>query len=741
MTNAALTITNPLVLYRALVATNRISPDPSQLRLALHLQKLYERLKDYEPAVAYKKRLSQVGRILKDEKGGDSEVTKSIGLRGIWTSLLEQKAKRDSLALTRVLNSHDAALQLDSPKGLMLHGEVGTGKSMLIDLFADCLPTTKKRRWHFNTFMLETFARLEQLRRSQSSGGSLSSDEYSLLWLARDLIKTSPILFLDEFQLPDRTSSKIMSNLMTGFFQLGGVLIATSNRMPDELAKAAGMQFVQPSNRMDSLGWRLGLRGSRSKSKGGMFAGEGEFGQFLELLKARCDVWEIDGGRDYRRSEAEKKAEVEKDFSQAENIAIPGMMSNFGTGSHSAPPAAPTGKAALELPTNYFVQETASSSSLPKDFSDAQLTATGNTFISSNDIPWQPSSLTVYGRTVYIPRSHNNVASFTFTEICATHLGPADYISLSSTYHTIIITDIPILTSLLKNEARRFITLLDALYEARCKLLIFAAAGPDDIFFPETRRKRVVGEGEEEETPDQDATYSETFSDIHQDLTAPFRPNISSYTNGSDPDYTHARLQGLLAEDALEDDPPNRVRRTTGLTDEEIRDVRSTPNFVQTVAFIGEDEKFAYKRAASRLWEMCSRKWWDRTEEGWWRPLPVGLRSWEKTSSSSSTLTLLEENSKGLDLARDHVPVGAGEGMGGERGVNEKDDEVLFRHGASPFRNAKEAPPKFDWTHIWGTGVPWGKRAGAWGKGVEGLKDRKKGSGDGKGDGQGENRE
>jgi protein AFG1 len=85
----------------------------------------------------------------------------------------------------------------------MLHGEVGTGKSMLIDLFQDCLPNRKKRRWHFNTFMLDTISRLEQLRKSSQSGNGLH-DEYSLLLVARDLIETSPILFLDEFQLPDR---------------------------------------------------------------------------------------------------------------------------------------------------------------------------------------------------------------------------------------------------------------------------------------------------------------------------------------------------------------------------------------------------------------------------------------------------------------------------------------------------------------------------------------------------------
>jgi protein AFG1 len=99
----------------------------------------------------------------------------------------------------------------------MLHGEVGTGKSMLIDLFQDCLPSRKKRRWHFNTFMLDTISRLEQIRRSRTllAGPDAPHDENSLLIVARDLIETSPVLFLDEFQLPDRAAAKILSNLMT----------------------------------------------------------------------------------------------------------------------------------------------------------------------------------------------------------------------------------------------------------------------------------------------------------------------------------------------------------------------------------------------------------------------------------------------------------------------------------------------------------------------------------------------
>lgn len=116
----------------------------------------------HEPTAEYSHRLNQLSGVAGNH---DAQAIPSdshrIGTRGVWTSLLAQKEKRDSLTLTQVLTSHEVALQLNSPKGLLLRGEVGTGKSMLIDLFADCLSNRKKRRWHFNIFMLETFAKLE----------------------------------------------------------------------------------------------------------------------------------------------------------------------------------------------------------------------------------------------------------------------------------------------------------------------------------------------------------------------------------------------------------------------------------------------------------------------------------------------------------------------------------------------------------------------------------------------------
>ncbi|KAH0376752.1 hypothetical protein KCU92_g9636, partial [Aureobasidium melanogenum] len=734
--NTGVAITNPLVLYRALLATNRITQDPAQHRLAIHLQKLYDRLKDYEPTVEYKHRLDQITRAVGPSV--NTNVEPDPQKRGVWQSLLAQKEKRDSLALTKVLTSHEAAMNLDSPRGLMLHGEVGTGKSMLIDLFADCLPNRKKARWHFNTFMLDTFAKLEVLRRNrltrlpQAAGADV--EEHSLLWLAREMINTSPILFLDEFQLPDRAASKIMTNLMTSFFQLGGVLIATSNRMPEELHKAAGMAFPPPS-RLQSLTQRLGMgRATKGKSEN-MFAGQGEFAGFLEVLKARCEIWEMSSGKDYRRYEANSQAPppiAEKDrFEDVTDMeAFESNSAISGIPEETAKQEPETETDAIRAPTYFLIAPGPTASEEEQTLFQTKVSEAEQTLLgtAASSIEWTPSSIRVYGRTIPVPRSHNGISSWTFSELCASNLGPADYITLASTYHTIILSNVPILSLLQKNEARRFITLLDALYEARCKLLItHASAGPDEIFFPE----KSTAEGQT-----QDAVYAETFAEAYQDATAPFRPNILSsnpdYRETSpEPDYTHSRFENLLAADSLEDDPPNRIRRLSeqgdrGPIDPDddfrmrgLRQGNSSPDFSNVKSFTGEDERFAYRRAQSRLWEMCGRKWWDRVEEGWHKPLPVSIRSWESSvssasasASSSASAVLTEANNND---AR----------MGSSRNVDELNDEIMFRHGASPFRRSEEPPPKFSWTHVWGT-VKWGKKAGAWGQGVDGLKDRKK---------------
>ncbi|KAL9001173.1 MAG: hypothetical protein Q9169_000357 [Polycauliona sp. 2 TL-2023] len=669
--------------------------------------------------------------------------------RSIFSRYGEQEERANVLALTRKLTSHESAMRLHSPQGLLLYGEVGHGKSMLIDLLAGALPNQKKQRWHFDTFMLQTFAKLEQRRKRRLSASTSQDQEHSLLWLARDLVSTSPILFLDEFQLPDRAASKILSNLLTSFFHLGGVLVATSNRMPEELAKASGVEFAAPPpSRLRKLRNRWAFLGSGNAAGdgAGMSAAKGDFASFLEVLRARCEVWDMEGGKDWRRREMEDVGldlstdnadlGVDEGFQALQAISPgnggSGYEQNFRVSPHQQRPV----KKGLErVPQFYFVQSQDSATVYPKDGTSpwdtavlravAKLSAHPAEHRETTKIPWQETTLRVYGRNLHVPRHISGVTHWSFDELCTASLGPADYITLASTFHTFILDHIPVLTSLQKNEARRFITLLDALYEARCKLLVRSAAGPDDLFFPKAQPSASIKSIDGIGGPDSsDGVYPETFSEIFQDQTSPFRPNVSPYSStASPPSYDSSPLasswhdstsaRSVLADEDSDFGPTYGAGRSTGSryrgpgdgvpgAGNEIGH-QSLPNFATTGVFTGEDEKFAYKRAQSRLWELCGSRWWAREDEGWWQPLDKELRKWETGHE---------------DAVAQQADVGLGDNEGNGK------DEILFRHGASPFRISSDPPPKISWTHAWGM-MKWGEKAGKWGEGPEGLAKRR----------------
>ncbi|PNP44080.1 hypothetical protein TGAMA5MH_04365 [Trichoderma gamsii] len=603
--STAITITDPLVKYQSLVAAGIYAPDPAQHRLARHLHKIYIRIKDYSPQTEYRQRLDQLTRLTEPKTLPQEETGEGIlALRNhaIWRNplfkhLLHTREGRESLALTRVFTNHQTAIEIDSPKGLFLSGEVGTGKSMLLDLLAEGLPTQKKKRWHFNTFMLYTVSQLEKHRKSNLQPSNAAA-EHSLLWMAKKLIDESPILFLDEFQLPDRAASKILSNLFVTFFQLGGVLVASSNRMPEELQKATGIDYA-PTSR----GIMGKIFGGVTRSRGELFGQSSDFAAFLEVLKARCDFWQMEGAQDWRRRD--------------EDCSPDASTSQAGDAHGALQISTPIETKDDELqsrkrPQHYYLFD-------EDDQAFERRTREIVLGSSSSPIPWEPSIIIVYGRPVTTPYHYKGVVLWTFDKLVES-FGPADYLTMASTYHTFIIDRVPVLTLLAKNEARRFITLLDAMYEARCKLVIRAQSLPDNLFFPEspalpgplskTSDNRNSDKLPNANTADNnDATYSETIAEVYQDSISPFRPNVSYYdtksaTSKYDPDQ-----------------------------DSDFGLQKRPVDFANAGAFTGEDERFAYKRAASRLWELCSARWHARTGD-WWQPLAMEARHWEGGEAS-----------------------------------------------------------------------------------------------------------
>ncbi|TMW64020.1 hypothetical protein Poli38472_014137 [Pythium oligandrum] len=195
----------PSATYTALVESGALQADDAQWRVVKRfLDKLHRQVRDYRlPAV--------------------------------------QQASSRSAEPAETENEKPVPVMV--PRGLYIHGHVGTGKSMLMDLFFSHVPLPHKRRVHFNKFMLEIHQRLqfvkqEQLRlygRQRNITLDQSRDAISIV--AEQLVQESHLLCFDEFQVTDIADAMIMRKLFGVFYSRGGVMVATSNTPPQELYK------------------------------------------------------------------------------------------------------------------------------------------------------------------------------------------------------------------------------------------------------------------------------------------------------------------------------------------------------------------------------------------------------------------------------------------------------------------------------------------------------------------------
>ncbi|ABI62970.1 cell division protein ZapE [Granulibacter bethesdensis] len=339
----------PLPAYRARAEAGIITADQGQLAVAEKLQALWQALQGYEPSPAPAR------------KG--------------W--------------LSRLLGAQ--AQGAEPPRGVYMVGDVGRGKSMLMDLFHGAVGLTRKKRVHFHRFMQDAHARVHRWRMDNPGGAD------PIPPLADSIAAESILLCFDEFQVNDIADAMLLGRLFEALFARGVVIVATSNTEPDNLF--AGKP------------------------------GRDAFLPFIALIRQKLDLVTLNGARDWRRDR-------------------------------------------LRVTPRWHVPADArADAALDRAFAEL-----------SDGVPAGPVSLSVSGRTLTIPLAANGVARADFDHLCNTNLGPGDYLAIATHFEVLVLDGVPCLSPDNHDAARRFITLIDALYDHRVKLIASAAAQPDALY-------------------------------------------------------------------------------------------------------------------------------------------------------------------------------------------------------------------------------------------------------------------
>jgi protein AFG1 len=460
-------------------------------------------------------------------------------------------------------------------KGVYIYGDVGVGKSMIMDLFHNTVvgtnmqqqqqqnttfvdpasssssssspvirrrrssSTITSRRCHFHEFMIDIHTRIHQYKVQYPKSDPIPP-------IAASIASETTLLCLDEMQVTDIADAMILRRLFTILFQLNVILVTTSNRPPNKLYE------------------------------GGI--NRASFVPFIDIIQDSMVVVGMNGVIDYRKEEMEEDVVIDGDDEDDDST----------TSTNTATTNSSLVVSAMSLLPRYICPSIEPSPTIRQQFVNDWFTTTGvDTNNQSETIP------VAMGRYIHITKSNTNCAILTFDEVCNKPLGAADYIALATRYEIIILTNVPQLDGHVYNQARRFVTFIDALYEAKTILILDANVNREELFVG-FNACITTNDGDEEIALDDDSNNNEDGHNNSSTKTIKNEEIVIMREGGSSSSSstTFITSPNRRGEDGrVEWSATGRI----GVSLAQLSSVREV--------------SFSFARADSRLAEMCTSSW------------------------------------------------------------------------------------------------------------------------------------